>query len=335
MADRSRERRKAKVGSATDIAAGAAKLSTEGVAKGAVQAADAADQASHFQYAPTMIALFPVFASFFFGSHTEHWTDLLLLGLVAVYLHNCVTVPWGYYKASRRRYKTANRERMTDRQVAVDKKLRNAEIQAFGGLLLGPLLGAGLLNYVRGSMARPANGLITNFNITVFVLAAELRPLRIAYGYLNHRSEVLQEELIDVVPSQYEELVRKVEDLEARFEERKSSPNGQTRSDPWQSGSDTPVRDDAEITQIKFALRKFEKHDAQLKAEYENKLYALERKLADLGTRSRLDESNGTSVVQMVEGLLLLPIRMSWVVLTLPARVLRRISFAVNTKRLS
>lgn len=41
--------------------------------------------------APTLIALFPVFASFFFGSHTEHWTDLILLGLLAVYLHNCVT----------------------------------------------------------------------------------------------------------------------------------------------------------------------------------------------------------------------------------------------------
>lgn len=224
---------------------------------------------------------------------------------------------------------------MTDRQQAVDRKLRNAEIQAFGGLLFGPILGAGLLNYVRDSMARPANGLITNFNITVFVLAAELRPLRIAYEYLNHRSEALQEELIDVVPSRYHELVRKVEDLEARLDERKASPDEHTRSDPWQSGSITPVRDDTDINQIKYALRKFEKHDAQLKVEYENKLYALERKLADLGTKSRFDESNSTSVVQMVEGLLLFPVRISWVVLTLPARVLRRISFAVSPKRLN
>ncbi len=105
--------------------------------------------ASALRYLPTTVALFPVFASFLFGSHSENWTDLMLLVLVGVYLHHCVTVPWEIYNVSRRRNRNVDESRMTEEQKSAQRLLRSAELQAFGGCILGPLLGGILLHFVR------------------------------------------------------------------------------------------------------------------------------------------------------------------------------------------
>lgn len=261
-----------------------------------------------------MIALFPVFASFFFGSHTEHWTDLILLALVAVYLHNCVAVPNGYYKASRKRYRTSNEGQLTAKQREVSRQLWYAELQAFGGLIFAPICGAALLHYVRGTMARPANGLITNFNITVFILAAEIRPLKIAYTYLTARSEQLQEELIDVAPSRYDDLANKMATMESELQYLKGEAG---KSDlAHMNGS----MDHSELDQIKQALRRFERHETQLKQHYEEKLYSLERQLADLTHKSPIvQERRHSSPLD----LFFLPIKVFWALFTFPLRLLR------------
>lgn len=277
-----------------------------------------------------------MFASFFFGSHTEHWTDLILLGLVAIYLHNCVSgkhtfehilgnndclqyqVPWGYYKASKKRYKTSNQDKMTTKQKEIAKQLRYAELQAFGGLILGPLLGAALLNYVRSSMARPANGLITNFNITVFVLAAEIRPLKIAFTFLTDRSSGLQDELVDVVYARYDELVSKLSKVQqdlAEMKQGQSSPRNNTSSGQMNHHANNSISD---VDQIKNALRRFERHESQLKQHYDEKLYALERRLADITNRPQVVSGSGSGMLHSLESALLFPIKVGWVLLTLP-----------------
>lgn len=262
-----------------------------------------------------MIALFPVFASFFFGSHTEHWTDLILLALVAVYLHNCVAVPNGYYKVSRRRYKTSNEGQLTAKQREVSRQLWYAELQAFGGLIFAPICGAALLHYVRGTMARPANGLITNFNITVFILAAEIRPLKIAYTYLTARSEQLQEELIDVAPSRYDELANKMSTLESELRYLKGEAS---KNDNMAHANGST--DHADLEQIKQALRRFERHEMQLKQHYEEKLYSLERQLADLAHKSPIvQENHHASPLHLI----FLPVKVCWALFTLPLRMLQ------------
>lgn len=296
--------------------------------------------------APTLIALFPVFASFFFGSHTEHWTDLILLGLVAIYLHNCVSgefrtdlftgfgktddaVPWSYYKVSRKRYKTSNLDRMTTKQQEVSKQLMYAEIQAFGGLIVGPLLGAVLLNYVRASMARPANGLITNFNITVFVLAAELRPLKVAVKFLTDRSSSLQEELVDVAPGRYDELATKLSKVEQELSEIMATNTSSPRSNSSEHGV---VDGTLDLDQIKNALRRFERHEAQIKQHYDDKLYTLERRLADLANRPQVVSGGGSGAVYL-ESALLFPVRLGWSLVTLPFKSLGYVGRSIVQKR--
>lgn len=236
-------------------------------------------------------------------------------------------VPWSYYQVSKKRYKTSDRERMTERQREVSSQLRYAQAQAFGGLILGPLLGAGLLHYVRNTMARPANGLITNFNITVFVLAAELRPLKIAYKYLDSRSEELQEELVDVIPGRYEDLLKKVRSLEDRLGEVQSSSerNARTSSHEVANGFAQSKHDATGVEDLKHALRRFERHESQLQQHYEQRLYALERKLTDLGHSSPTAKTGRSGIYHLIQSCFLLPIEVGLATVTLPIRALHRI----------
>lgn len=241
-------------------------------------------------------------------------------------------VPWGYYKISRKRYKTSNLEKMTSKQHEISKQLRYAELQAFIGLIIGPLLGSVLLNYVRSSMARPANGLITNFNITVFVLAAELRPLKIAFTFLTDRSSSLQNELVDVAPERYDELSQKLEMVERELSNLKggSSPHSPMKEQMNGHASSTP-----DLEQIKNALRRFERHEAQLKQHYEDKLYTLERRLADLANRPQIVTGAGSGMVHSMESILLFPVRLGWSLITLPIRSIGYVGKSIVQRRTS
>jgi hypothetical protein len=60
----------------------------------------------------------------------------------------------------------------------MNRKLERTEIFALVACFLGPILGAYLLHQVRIKLlTRPAEGLVSNFNLTIFVMAAELRPV--------------------------------------------------------------------------------------------------------------------------------------------------------------
>lgn len=183
---------------------------------------------------------------------------------------------------------------------------------------MGPLFGAALLHYVRSIMARPANGLITNFNVSIFVLAAELRPIKIAYTYLNGRSSTLQRELTDVPPSHYENLLEKCSEFESELRDLKET-----------------MQPNVDLSQIKTALRRFERHEAQLQLQYEEKLFTLERKMADLVRRpSVVSADSGAGISDVAGSIALLPFKAVWTFVTVPARLLSYTNTLLHRKRI-
>lgn len=246
-------------------------------------------------------------------------------------------VPWDYYKISRRRYKTSNKEQMTDKQLEVSKQLRIAELQAFFGLVIGPLLGALLLHYIRGVMARPANGLITNFNVSVFVLAAELRPLRIAYTYLNQKSSTLQQELTDVPPAQYEELADKFRTVEAELKQIKHTVDSEgsfrSAAESDSTSNSSSIQGQTDIAQIKQALRRFERYETQIQREYDEKIINLERKVADLINRPGV-VGKDSGISHVAGSIALLPFKALWTFVTVPARLVGYTHTVLHRKRI-
>ncbi|KLU87479.1 hypothetical protein MAPG_06479 [Magnaporthiopsis poae ATCC 64411] len=52
------------------------------------------------------------------------------------------------------------------------------EITALLMCFLSPVVGASILHGIRTQLSRPSEGLVSNYNLTVFLLAAEIRPVR-------------------------------------------------------------------------------------------------------------------------------------------------------------
>lgn len=109
--------------------------------------------------------------------------------------------------------------------------LRRTEILALASCVASPLIGGYLLHYIREILSRPSEGLVSTFNITLFVMAAELRPAMKLMEMIKQRSLYLQKIVHkDVLegnvnnPSvDFEPLNRKIEQLENTIEELRMS----------------------------------------------------------------------------------------------------------------
>jgi hypothetical protein len=59
------------------------------------------------------------------------------------------------------------------------KELKRQELFAFAACFLSPLLGAYMLHVVRAQLTQGAqDGIVSDLNLTIFILAAEIRPIR-------------------------------------------------------------------------------------------------------------------------------------------------------------
>ena len=98
-------------------------------------------------------------------------------------------------------------------------ELNQNEFRALLACFIGPLVGGWLLHLIRASLSRPSEGLVSNFNLTIFVLAAELRPAAQVVKLLRGRNEYLQSLMAHPPASKMEILAAKFEELHAEVRE--------------------------------------------------------------------------------------------------------------------
>jgi hypothetical protein len=115
---------------------------------------------------------------------------------------------------------------------AAAMNLRRTELIALTSCIVSPLIGAYLLHYIREFLSRPSEGLVSNFNITLFVMAAELRPAMKLMEMIKQRSLHLQkivhkdmlEGNVPIPPTfDIEPINHKIEHLENIIEELRMS----------------------------------------------------------------------------------------------------------------
>jgi hypothetical protein len=70
--------------------------------------------------------------------------------------------------------------------------LRRTELLALTSCVASPLIGGYLLHYIREFLSRPSEGVVSTFNITLFIMAAELRPALKLMEMIKQRSLYLQ-----------------------------------------------------------------------------------------------------------------------------------------------
>ena len=211
---------------------------------------------------------------------------------------------------------------------------------------LFPAAGAWLLHHIRGQLTRPSEGLVSNYNLTIFLLAAELRPLshliRLVQARTLHLQRTVNNNPYSVTSKNLSSAT--ANDLQDRLAEIEkhiadTNINGTT-------GTATKIPTPDLISQVRKtlqpdldalnrAVRRYEKRTTLLSLQTESRLQDLEKRLGDAITlaaaaerssqSSRQRRGSGVGVVlnlfDDMAAMLTWPIQLCWTVLTLPWRI--------------
>jgi hypothetical protein len=283
-------------------------------------------------------------------------TDVLLLGLGCLFLHWSVKWPWQWYHAVQAKIvlepeyeldddyaiveesgeeesngapsatvqddkeeskKLPTSGRNDKSQEAASKELRKHELFAFATCFISPAGVAYLLHAIRPYLSRPSGGLISNSNLTLFVLAAEVRPVfhlcKLIEARALHLQRVVSPSAVEGGSNQSEQVVgllKRIETLESRQLSPPEEANGKHEAGHNESdinGILAPVRQElqAQVDALNRAVRRYEKRATLHAADTEKRLHSLERRLNDAlslaAAASRMSQQRQGIVMYILE----------------------------------
>ena len=168
------------------------------------------------------------------------------------------------------------------------------EISALVCCFIFPLIGAYVLHTIRNQLSRPSEGLVSNYNLTIFLLAAEIHPLSHLIKLVQARTLHLQR-IVNTNPfkqepaptaTQVQELVRRLETLESRAESGElAAQNGLSLEKQAKQeamiGREVRNAIQPDLDALNRAVRRYEKKATVLALQTEARLGALDTRLND------------------------------------------------------
>ncbi|KAK2734642.1 hypothetical protein FQN55_002565 [Onygenales sp. PD_40] len=352
------------------------------------------DNESHWQSAPLALALFPAVGGLLFKNGSAVATDITLLVLAAVFLNWSVRLPWDWYRSAQEvnqqlpseddfdmdviieepedaqapdgelstaqdhHKRPAATAPESDQAKAAKRELRYHELVALASCFIFPIIGAWVLHTIRSQLSRPSEGLVSNYNLTVFLLAAEIRPfshlLKMVQGRTLYLQRVVassssttttasEKEKIDA--SKIRDLATRLEELEAHIAESAAQkydtntnpfnppspshqkPNQKHPEDPHLVSLRNSIKPDLEA--LNRAMRRYEKRTALTAIETETRLQQLEKRINDaislsVTTQRRNSAAERRSplfiLLDWLFAVVVVPAQMAWEVVRMPHR---------------
>lgn len=286
---------------------------------------------SHWHSLPLAFALLPAFGGLLFTNGSSVITDVMLLGFATVLLNWSVKLPWDWYHAAQTiriqeecSYEAAA-ERETDdeshseasrtfpqdiaeegpppttpippkRKTPLEhetaaKELLAHELLALLSCFISPLVGAYLLHAIRSQLTRPSEGLVSNCNLTIFLFAAEMRPLSLVVKLIQARTLHIQR-IVASNPCVYDPTASTLAEINLRLIELESknvppaTNGGEAKAviSPKQvHGITTSIRQimQPEIDALTRAVRRYEKRATVQTLHTDARLLALESSISD------------------------------------------------------
>ena len=230
----------------------------------------------------------------------------------------------------------------SSRYQAANKELRVHELLALLTCFVFPLLGAYLLHAIRGQLSRPSEGLVSDYNLTIFMLAAEMRPLAHLIKIIQSRTIFLQRRLNEnpYKPAPDEASDPQLLSLLARLSAVEASASGQGNQSKTNSlSSPTPpvatltaeirraVQPDLDA--LNRAVRRYEKRATMQAMQTESRLVDLEIRLNDALSLAAAAAQSGQRQRYGFAAILLdwfcagvvLPTQAAWGLMILPAKL--------------
>lgn len=226
------------------------------------------------------------------------------------------------------------------RQRAAVKELYVHETMALVWCFIFPMLSAYLLHTLRGQLSRPSEGLVSDYNLTIFLCAAEVRPVAHLIRMLRNRTLHVQTIVAQnphaqklVTNDQLQALYDRVQELEAQ-EARKEplTANGVQSEIPQKLVESAVGREfrktaQPELEALNRAMRRYEKKLTLLATQTDHKIEYVEYRLNDAIALAAVAAKNSNSqwglagwLVEKTVAVVGLPLQAVAAVLTFPFR---------------
>ena len=176
-----------------------------------------------------------------------------------------------------------------DQQTDAASELRIHEMLALFTCFLGPIFGAWLLHTIRYQLSRPSEGLVSDYNLSIFLLAAEIRPVSHVLKLVQARTLYLQrlvasnphsEPVADATVSK--ELLARIDELEAHAATVASDvkPKSEQPKTP-QVMQEVRKTIQPELDALNRAVRRYEKRATVFNMQIEAQLQDLDSRTKD------------------------------------------------------
>ncbi|KAI9811962.1 MAG: ras modification protein erf4 [Phylliscum demangeonii] len=220
-------------------------------------------------------------------------------------------------------------EHSVQKGASARAELHKHELLALLSCFLFPLAGASLLHAIRSQLSRPSEGLVSNYNLTIFLLAAEVRPSAHLFRMLQTRTLYLQRKSGSgsYRPPDGEtdmSLSRRLDALEASAVALRSAPRG---SEATAIASDVRRTVQPDLDALNRAVRRYEKRATVQTMQTESRLQDLEGRVSDALSLAAVAAQSGqlrppSSGRMFLDGfyaMATMPLRVSLALVSLPA----------------
>jgi hypothetical protein len=166
-------------------------------------------------------------------------------------------------------------------QLAASRSLKQQERMAFAACFFGPLVGAYLLHTIRGQLT-VTEGLVSDYNLTIFVMVAELRPIarlmKMQEERMFHLQRIVKTDPRDLVdPSDAHALAQRMSELEERLGEPTTNNDVETSRVAAEVRQGVQTQLDA----ITRAIRRYEKRSMAQTIQMEARFHEVDLRLKD------------------------------------------------------
>ncbi|CAG8899661.1 unnamed protein product [Penicillium egyptiacum] len=271
---------------------------------------------SHWHSAPLGLALLPAIAGIFFHEGSSFVTDVTLLVLAAIFLNWSVRLPWDWYRSAQAigreesglpapdNPQFEDQEPQHKEAATAISELQIHELAALAACFIFPVIGTCLLHGIRSSLSRPSEGLVSNYNLTIFLLASEVRPvahlLRLIQKRTLHLQRIVSSSTDPIItPTTLQDLTKRLEELETHVAETATArlATKQTDKDPPLSPKEqeqqtsqslvagavleTRKAIQPDIEALNRAVRRYEKRSALFSLQTDQRFVRLETQSGD------------------------------------------------------
>lgn len=286
------------------------------------------EEDSNWHSTPLVFAILPALAGLLFNNGSAFVTDALLLGFAALFMNWSIRIPRDWYYAAqailrdiepdipafaddldaedslngsfddlpKEKAEAEDGKDTATQNVEVREhaytELRKQELFALFATFTFPALAAYLLHVVRAQLSRPSTGLISDYNLCIFLLAAEFWPCRQVARLVSARTLHLQRTVADLddvsdSPMNKESMASltvRIAELEARVADQSLlAPNMSMaqKADVTDLATEIRKRYEPRLEGLERAVRRYEKRSTTLAMVTEQRLQNLEIRMQD------------------------------------------------------